>query len=170
MVFYFIQGEKLSSASFPPASYRRLYGTPQLLPPLITELHRSFRAWGELGYRPGPIAAERIWFGTEGELAIAGKAAPSRLHQVGLAPDLAAWLVLLDKWMETFVVIARARSVWNTLELAAALPFMTPAFLPPSLVAQPPDNWTRVAQALAEAVLDRPLRGQSQDRHWPMNS
>lgn len=166
MAYYFIQDSKLSSAPFPPAMYRQLPDTSHLLPPLISDLHRSFRSWGALGYAPGPILAERIWFGQEGGLAIAGQAFPRRLNQVGLAPHLAAWLVLLDKWMETFVVIARARSVWNPQELAAALPFMTPAFLPPPLVAQPPDNWVRVAQALAEAVFDGSLRGASQDSHW----
>jgi hypothetical protein len=166
MVYYFVRDGNLASALHPPASYERLVHNPHLLPPVISELHRSFRAWGVLGYAPGPVIAERIWLSQAGGLAIAAQASPGRLHQVGLAPDLAAWLVLLDKWMETFVVIARARSVWKPHELAAALPFLTPAFLPPPLVAQPPNNWVRVAQALAETVLDGPLRGVSQDRHW----
>jgi len=68
--------------------------------------------------------------------------------------------------METFVVIARARSIWTVGELGAALTFMTPAFLPARLVAQAPDNWARVALALATAVADGPLAGQSADRHW----
>jgi hypothetical protein len=170
MVYYFIQNRKLGSALLPPPSYRCLVDNPQLLPPLITELHRSFQAWGELGYTPGPIVAGRIWFSQDGGLAIAGQAPPGSLYQVGLAPDLAAWLVLLDKGMDTFVVMARARGVWKTQELAAALPFVTPAFLPPALVTQPPDNWARVAQALAEALIDGPLGGASQDSHWRMQS
>ena len=46
------------------------------------------------------------------------KMAPAPIAHVGLAQELAAWLVMLDKWMETFVVIARARAVWNADELA----------------------------------------------------
>ena len=44
---------------------------------------------------------------------------------------LASWFVLLDKWMETFVVIARARTVWSPNELATAMIFVNPLWLPP---------------------------------------
>jgi hypothetical protein len=83
-----------------------------------------------------------------------------------LALDLAAWLVLLDKWMETFVVISRARATWTPLELAGALRFTTPPYLPAPLTTEPPDNWTRVAHALSVAIVDGPLAGAPQDRHW----
>ena len=84
---------------------------------------------------------------------------PQPLTQIGPAPDLAGWLVLLDKFMETYVVIARARTLWTPAELAGALSFTTPALLPTTLVDTPPDNWQRVAQALAIAVADGPLKG-----------
>jgi hypothetical protein len=80
------------------------------------------------------------------------------LH-VGMAPDMATWFVLLDKWMETFVVIARARTVWTPNELASAMTFVNPMWLPKSLLAQPPNNWVRVVRALAVAVSDGPLQG-----------
>ncbi len=169
MSYFFIHDKTVAHTSLPPAGMAPFaQRTEQLLPPLITTLHRNFQAWGALGLSPGPVTADRIWFGVDGNLAFRFNraAAPASLLQIGQAPELAAWLVLLDKWMETFVVIARARSIWTVGELAAALTFMTPAFLPARLVAQPPDNWTRVAQALAIAVADGPLAGQSADRHW----
>src|SRR5690606_11664069 len=80
--------------------------------------------------------------------------------------DIASWLVLLDKWMDTFVVVARARTVWTPNELAGAMIFVNPMWLPKALVAQPPNNWLRVVQALAAAVADRPLQGETNNRHW----
>ncbi|RIK44293.1 MAG: hypothetical protein DCC55_02990 [Chloroflexi bacterium] len=153
----------------PASSYTPLRGSvDRLLPPVVGTLHRHLWAWGQADLSPGPLTAERVLLGPEGELGIAfaNHNKPRPLLQVGLAPDLAAWLVLLDKWVETFVVIARARAVWSPGELAAALTFATPAFLPRGLVRQPPDNWVRVAEALAQAVADGPLAGDSQDRHW----
>lgn len=169
MPYYSIQGSQLIGQPQPPAGTEIFASNvKRLLPPLITTLHRSFRAWGDAGYSPGPPVPERIWFGVDGTLAFrfAETNHPPPLLQVGAAPDLAAWLVLLDKYMETFVVIARARAVWSVAELAGALTFTTPAFLPPTLVKQWPENWARVASALAQAVADRPLVGGSQDRHW----
>ncbi len=169
MPYFFIQDKAVIHTPLPPAGMRSFaQRTEQLLPPVITALHRNFQAWAARGLSPGPVIADRIWWGADGALAFRFNcyAAPAPLLQIGQAPDLAAWLVLLDKWMETFVVIARARSIWTVGELGAALTFMTPAFLPTRLVTQPPDNWTRVAQALAIAVADGPLMGQSEDRHW----
>jgi hypothetical protein len=169
MNYFGITNGQIRRWPHPPLTMRLWAGNPpEFVPPLIGALHRNFADWGESGYSPGPIIPERIWFGPEGELAFAfaDQTAPSPALQVGLAPELAAWLVLLDKAMETFVVVARARAVWPVADLARALTFLTPAFLPTALVQQPPDNWQRVAQALALAVADGPLRGTSQDRHW----
>lgn len=144
-----------------------------LLPPAIGELHWALRAWGDLGLSPGQIAPARVWVSPAGALAFAfaGGAAPQPLTHVGLARELAAWLVLLDKWMETYVVVARARKVWSVAELGGALTFITPAFLPPALRFQPPDNWERVAQGVALAVLDGPLaEGDHAERHWQPGS
>lgn len=153
----------------PASSYVLLASNAtRLLPPVVGNLHRHLWAWGRAGLSPGPVVAERVWLGPEGALAIAfaDHEEPKPLLQIGIAPDLAAWLVLLDKWVETFVVIARARAVWSPGDLAGALTFVTPAFLPRRLVQQPPDNWVRVAEALAQSVADGALAGDSQDRHW----
>jgi hypothetical protein len=167
MRFYYVKADTLGSSPAPPPGMTSLAQNPQaLLPPQITTLHESLAAWGRAGFSPGPIQPAAVWFGRSGELAFARTEMPSPLMRVGLAPDLAAWLVLLDKWMETFVVIARARSVWSLEELAGALGFANPAYLPPALLALPPDNWQRVAQALASAVADGPLQGEAQNRHW----
>ena len=55
------------------------------------------------------------------------------------------------------MVVARARSVWPTGELAAALSFATPAFLPPALLTTGAGHWQRVAQALARVVVEGAL-------------
>src|SRR5690606_14802925 len=113
----------------PPLNMRLWAGNPpEFLPPLIGALHRNFAEWGKLGYSPGPILPERIWLGARGELAFsfAEGTSPQPALQVGIAPELAAWFVLLDNSMETFVVIARARATWPGEELARALIFLTP--------------------------------------------
>lgn len=143
--------------------------TGRLLPPIITSLHESLYRWQQAGLDPGPLTPDRIWIDSAGALALAFKRDqnPEPLGHVGLAPALAGWLVCLDKWMETFVVIARARSVWTPTELAGALTFTTPALLPPPLLQLPPvDNWERVARGLAVAVADGPLQGTPSNRHW----
>jgi hypothetical protein len=146
---------------------RALAEVDGLLPPQIGALHQAFAAWGRAGMSPGPVTARRMWVGPAGELAVVFEPndEPRPLGHVGLAPDLAAWLVLLDRQMETFVVIARARTVWSPAELAKALMFVTPSLLPPSPNGGA-DNWLRVAQALAAAVADGPLAGGNQDKHW----
>ena len=151
----------------PPRGFVRLLEHPGLLlPPIVSALHESFFAWGLAGYSPGPVTPERIWCTPQGHVAVAfdDRLTPQPLLQVGQAPDLAAWLVLLDKWMETYVIIARARTIWPPRELAGALTFLTPAFLPASLLAVAPDNWERVATALAIAVLDGPLKSDRPER------
>jgi hypothetical protein len=168
MSFYTVREDRLEQTTTPPPEARPLAQVgAALLPPLISDLHQSLRAWAALGKRPGGITADRVWVHpTTGILTLRLGAPPHDLLHGSLGPDLAAWLVLLDKWMETFVVIARARAVWTPAELAVALPFVTPAWLPPALVAQPPDNWLRVARALAQAVGDKPLHGAPTNRHW----
>ncbi len=167
MRYYTAKDGTLNSAPTPPRGMSCLVNNPQnILPPMVSELHEGFAAWGAAGYSPGPITPHRIWFDGAGNLAFAHAEMPQPLSRVGIAPDLAAWLVLLDKWMETFVVIARARAVWSVTELAGALSFVTPAYLPPELSALPPENWQDVAQALAIAVADGPLLGSPQNRHW----
>ena len=161
MPYSYIQDDQLVSTAQPPVGAQRLAQlSSSLQPPIITALHRSLYRWGELGKRPGLLIANRVWATPEGTLVVHFEegAAPYPLLHVGMAPDLATWFVLLDKWMETFVVVARARTVWTPAELAAAIPFVNPLWLPKPLVAQPPINWVRVARALSSAVADGPLK------------
>jgi hypothetical protein len=174
MRYFSIQNQQLVSAPQPPAGAYPLWQRVQMLPPLISQMHENFQAWGRLGLSPGPIIPRRVWVGVDGALAfqVAGDAQPRplyQLYQASLGPDLAAWLVLLDKWMETFVVLARARAVWSVEELAGALRFCCPAYLPGPLLAHPPDNWARVAHALSMAVADRPLINSSAPEQAPAN-
>ncbi len=173
-MFYTIRNHQLFLSPQPPAGMRPITALrSQLLPPRISQLHERLHEWGELGLSPGPITPDRIWCtlsdGDEAQLAFSfdAGASPRPLTHVGLAQELAAWLVLLDKWMETFVVIARAREVWTVQELAGALTFTSRAFLPVALIHMPPDNWQRVAMALAIAVADDELpKAAHSDKHW----
>jgi hypothetical protein len=162
MPYYYVRDDAFVADAQPPAGAQRLALLGKsLLPPVITELHRSLHKWGTLGKRPGLLTADRVWATPEGLLVVyfeQGQAPYPMLH-VGMAPDMATWFVLLDKWMETFVVVARARTVWTPAELASAMTFVNPLWLPQALVAQPPINWERVVHALAVAVADGPLQG-----------
>jgi hypothetical protein len=169
MPYYAIVRGQLASAMTPPPAAKPLkHQLKLLLPPLVTTLHQGLRAWSLAGFSPGPMLAQRVYLNEQGALAfhfLEGYQ-PLPLTAAGGAPDLAGWLVLLDKWVETFVVLARARTVWPLEDLVSALPFLTPAYLPAKLVAHPPDNWEAVAQALATVVLDGPLQGVPTNRHW----
>jgi hypothetical protein len=160
MSYYFVRDNELVAAYEPPKGATRLSElVDALLPPLITELHRSLHKWGTLGKRPGLLTPDRVWATPEGTLVVHFEdgQAPYPLLHVGMAPDLASWFVLLDKWMETFVIVSRARTVWTPAELASAMTFVNPLWLPKALVTLPPNNWVRVVHALAKAVADRPL-------------
>jgi hypothetical protein len=169
MPYSYVRDHTLVAASRPPAGAQPLaqLGT-SLLPPIVTELHRSLQAWGRLEKRPGLLTADRTWATTDGTLVVHFEAgqAPYPLLHVGMAPDMATWFVLLDKWMETYVVVARARTVWTPNELASAMIFVNPVYLPKGLVAQPPNNWERVVRALAVAIADGPMQGEPTNRHW----
>ncbi|MEZ4862639.1 MAG: hypothetical protein R3C14_15095 [Caldilineaceae bacterium] len=169
MSYYFIKHDRLNQCEDAPNGAKPLkHNLRLLLPPLVSVLHTNFRAWNTLGYSPGPLLPKRVYYNAQGDLAFYfwDNEQPQPLRQVGCSPDLAAWLVLLDKWMETYVVIARARTVWQQQELASALTFLTPAYLPAQLVAHPPANWERVAYALATTLADGPITGVPTNRHW----
>ena len=169
MPYIIAEESGFSHHTHPPAGMTRLSNSSKILsPPLTGALHTSFRTWSQLERSPGVLNPDRVWIDDQGRIAFqfVRGAEPQPLNHVAAAPDLAAWLVLLDKWMETYVVVARARTIWNISELGAALPFVAPAYLPPSLIAFPPDNWQRVAYALATALADGPLAGTPHDRHW----
>ena len=162
MPYYFVREHELVAADTLPAGAQRLSQLGHaLLPPIITELHRSLHQWGVLGKRPGLLTPGRVWATPDGTLIAGFEAgqAPYPLLHVGMAPDMATWFVLLDKWMETFVIVARARTIWTPNELASAMTFVNPLWLHKPLVAQPPNNWVRVVRALATAVADGPRQG-----------
>lgn len=168
MPFYFIRDQRLVSAEQPPAGAQPLAQlSATLLPPIVTELHRSLHTWGTLDKRPGLLTADRTWATPGGTLVLRFEEGqePYPLLHVGMALDIASWLVLLDKWMDTFVMVARARTVWTPTELAGAMIFVNPMWLPKALVAQPPNNWLRVVQALAVALADGPMQGKPAKRH-----
>jgi hypothetical protein len=163
MSYYCIRDHHLTAAAQAPAGAQRLDQLGKsLLPAIITELHRSLQQWGELGKRPGFLTPDRVWATPEGTLVIyfENGEEPYPLLHVGMAPDMASWFVLLDKWMETHVIVARARTVWTPNELVSAMTFVNPLWLPKALIAQPPNNWERVIHALAVAVADGSLKGE----------
>lgn len=169
MGFFSISGGALHHTMRPAPDAVRLVDNPTfLLPPLITQAHRAFKAWGDAGWSPAPLTPPRVWLTPQGEMAVEyrGDTRPVPLMHVGVAPDLAAWLVMLSQWMETFVVVARARTLWDPEALAGALTFTTPAYLPRELVQRAPGQWEIVAAALAQAVLDGPLPHAQQERYW----
>lgn len=161
MPYYFVRDNQLTSTPQLPAGAQRIAQLgDSLQPPVITELHRSLHKWGELGKRPGLLTADRVWATPEGTLVVyfeEGQQPYPMLH-VGMAPDMATWFVLLDKWMETFVVVARARTVWTPDELAEAMIFVNPLWMPKQLTTLLPNNWERVVHALAKAIADKPLK------------
>jgi len=164
-MFYQINQGRLAASEQPVASMAPIAAATLVQAPAqpaaVRELCHSFYEWGALGVSPGLIVAERVWCNAEGALAFYFHEGhpPQPLTHVGIARELAAWLVLLDKWIETAVVVAQAHARWDVEALGGALTFTTPAFLPPALVAQRPDNWERVAYALARAIAADPPTG-----------
>lgn len=163
----------------PDGAQNILLVASSLLPPLVTDLHRGFRAWGDAGFSPGAIEPARVFLTAQGALAFAfPESGPPEVTRpqplqanVGAARDLAGWLLLLDKWMETFVVLARARHVWTPAELASALPYLAPIYQPASLIEMSPVNWERMARALAQSIVDGALKGDGEskgpeNKHW----
>lgn len=151
--YFIVENGQLQSSTRPPVGLMPFTHAGAMLQPALTgALHRSLRAWGDAGYSPGPLTPQSIFVGADGRLAqfVDDNRHPTPLTSVpGAAQDLAAWLVLLDKSLPTEVVVAHAAAVWSRAELATALPFVTPVFLPAALVHYPPENWVRVARALA---------------------
>ena len=127
--FFWIDGTTLRSAAAAPTALHPIETwRGKMLPPLISAWHRSFKTWADLGLSPGLATPGRIWAGQDGALAFrfARNEQPRPISHVGQARELATWLVLLDKWMETSVVVACARAVWSSTELGGALSFTTP--------------------------------------------
>ena len=157
--YWYDEDGKQKVSSYHPQHSRPISAAVEWLQPaLISDLHLSFARWSAAATWPGPLTPHRVWIDQSGLMAVRfATGAPSPQPSVGASEGLAQWLVLLDKWMETYVVLARARAVWPLAELGAALPFITPCLLPHPLVKVPPDNWERVARGLAAIVVDGPL-------------
>lgn len=151
--YYYIHNQQLQSSVQPPVGLMPIAHAGMMQQaPYVEALHRNLRAWGDAGFSTGPLTPQSVFVGANGALALlfADGRKPAPLTTIpGAAPDVAAWLVLLDKSLPTDTVVQRAALVWSRAELAAALPFVTPVLLPPVLVRYPPENWVRVAHALA---------------------
>ncbi len=154
--YYFIENGHLESSKRPPVGlmpFTHIDAMVQI--PSAEALHRGLHAWDEAGFSPGPITPQSLFLGAGDDVArvallFADGHGPAPLTTIpGAAKDRAAWLVLLDKTMPTAAVITSATTVWSHGELVTTLPFVTPVFLPAALVRYPPENWERVARALA---------------------
>lgn len=142
----------------PPLSRPIATAVEWLSPPLISNLHSHFARWTTAQVSPGPVIPHRLWIDQDGRIAFRfADDAPAAMPVVGAGEALAQWFVLLSKWMEIHVVLARARTVWSHAELLEALPFTTPSLLPRQLALFPPDNWEQVARGLAAIVAEGAL-------------
>lgn len=142
-----------TSPRHPPLSRPIATAAEWLNPPLISKLHSHFAQWSAAQMSPGPVIPQSLWIDQSGRIAFRfAEDAPAALPEVGAGEALAQWLVLLSKWMEIHVVLARARTVWSHAELVGALPFTTPPLLPRQLVQFPPNNWEQVARGLAAII------------------
>lgn len=118
---------------------------------------------------PGPVIPHRLWIDQSGNIAVRFTAdPPAPQSTVGAGEGLAQWLLLLSKWMEIHVVLARARTVWTLAELAGALPFTSPSLLPRQLAQFPPSNWEQVARGLAAIISDGALAGEGHEIRKPV--
>lgn len=169
-MYFEAENGQLVATVLPPAGAAPIAAVAHLLlPPQIEALHRRFRGWGEAGMSPGAVTPARTWCGDDNRLFFRfdDGHSPLPLTHVRLARELAAWLVMLDQWLETDVIMARARNVWSTGELAAALSFMTPVFLPSALQTVDAHHWERVALALARIVAAGPQRNAAAQAEQP---
>lgn len=162
--WYDDESKLVASYTHPTGSRPIATAVEWLSPDLVSALHIQFSRWTAAKMSTGQMIPHRLWIDQGGSLAVRfPTGAPEPLSEVGAGENLAQWLVLLSKWMEVHVVLARARTVWTVDEIAAALPFASPSFLPNSLVQFPPDNWDQVAQGMASIVSEGPLPSQSSE-------
>jgi hypothetical protein len=165
--YYFMTGQGLTATSAPPKGSRPFRAAIEWIEPSsLPQWHRSFQAWGKASRSPGLVSPERIWLAADKIVAFhfRGKERPTIQPAVGSHAGLAAWLVLLDKYVETGVVLESAATVWSTADLAGALAFTAPALLPASLLTMPPQNWERLARALAHQIANGSIQ-QPQEAH-----
>ncbi|MCY4411101.1 MAG: hypothetical protein OXC27_11595 [Caldilineaceae bacterium] len=154
--YWFDESKSLTaSPCHPPRSRPIAAAVEWLHPPIVSDLHRNFACWTAAQMSPGPVIPHRLWIDQAGTISVRfPEEAPAPQPAVGAGEGLAQWLVLLSKWMEIHVVLARARSVWTIAELAGALPFTSQSLLPLQLAHFPPNNWEQVARGLAAIISD----------------
>lgn len=163
--WYNENSEQIASPGHPPNSRPIAAAAEWLNPALISSLHHSFARWTGNEVSPCPVTPHRLWIDQTGLVAIRfADGAPQPQSPVGAGESLAQWLVLLSKWMELYVVLARARTVWTLPELAAALPFTSLSLLPRPLAQLPPNNWEIVARGLAAIAIEGSLPGEAPRR------
>ena len=144
-----------ASPTHPPLSRPIATAVEWLNPPLISTMHSHFARWTTAKVSPGLVIPHRLWVDQDGRIAFRfADDAPAAIPEVGAGEALAQWVVLLSKWMEIHVVLARARTVWSHAELLEALPFTTPSLLPSQLALFPPNNWEQVARGLAAIIVE----------------
>lgn len=164
--YYFTTSQGLTATDAPPKGSRPFRAAAEWITPAsLPQWHRSFQAWGQANRSPGLISPERIWLAPEEILAFhfSGKERPAIQSAVGSHAGLAAWLVLLDKYTETRTVLESAAAVWPAADLAGALAFTAPALLPASLLTMPPQNWERLARALAHYIASGSIQQPQED-------
>jgi hypothetical protein len=164
--YYFTTSQGLTATGAPPTGSRPFRSAVERIEPAsLPQWHRSVQAWGKANRSPGLVTPERIWLAPDGIVAFhfARGEQPPIQSAVGSHAGLAAWLVLLDKYVATGTVIESASAVWSTADLAGALAFTAPALLPASLLTMPPQNWERLARALAHVIADGPLHRLQED-------
>ena len=153
--WYDNDGSLTSSPLHPPLSRPIATAAEWLTPPIVSNLHSHFARWTSAKVSPGPVIPHRLWIDQHGEAAFRfADGGPASMPEVGAGEALAQWLVLISKWMEIHVVLARARTVWSHSLLLGALPFITPSLLPRQLAHFPPDNWEQVARGLAAIIAE----------------
>ena len=153
--WYENDGSLTTSLRHPPHSRPIAAAAEWLTPPIVSNLHSHFARWTAARVSPGPVIPHRLWIDQNGTAAFRfPDGEPASMPEVGAGEALAQWLVLLSKWMEIHVVLARSRTVWPHSLLLGALPFITPSLLPRQLVQFPPDNWEQVARGLAATVAE----------------
>ncbi|MBX3000550.1 MAG: hypothetical protein KF893_18665 [Caldilineaceae bacterium] len=153
--YYFTPSQGITATSAPPKEGRPFRSAVKWIEPAtLPQWHRGFQAWGKANRSPGLVTPERIWLAPEGIVAFhfTKGEQPAIQSAVGGHAGLAAWLVLLDKSIETQTVLDSAGAVWPSADLAGALAFTAPALLPASLLTMPPQNWERLARALAHRI------------------
>jgi hypothetical protein len=155
--YYFTPSGGLNANKLPPVGSRPfLEATSWLQPALLDALNRSFHAWGAAHLSPGIVTPERIWITVDGTVAFqfTKNQRPAAQSAVGAQAGLAAWLVLLDRYIDTDELLSQTSKQWSVSELVGTLPFITPPLLPLSLLQLSPDNWEQVARALAKVVVN----------------